>query len=118
MMPSGVRHAQIAVFDALTMLVVTSDGLADAKRTIDASRGQAAHYTAGGEVAGLLSGSRTRKDSVAMVMDFGVILGMVAGAKIGDLPLLVSLGFADHNAHIRMAVPVTTAQTLMKIAKP
>lgn len=118
MMPSGVRHAQLAAFDALTMIVVTADGLADAKRTIDAARGQAAHYTAGGEVAGLLSGSRTRKDSVAMVMDFGVILGMVAGAKVGDLPLLISLGFADHNAHIRMAVPVTTAQTLMKIAKP
>jgi len=117
MMPSGVRHAQFAAFDALTMLVVTPDGLADAKRTIDASRGKA-HYTAGGEIAGLLAGSRTRKDSVAAVFDFGTIVSMVAGAKLGDLPLLMSFGFADRSAHIRIAVPVTTAQTLMKIAKP
>jgi hypothetical protein len=118
MVPPGVRRAQLAAFDALTMIVVTPDSLADAKRMIDASRGKAAHYTAGGEIGGLLAGSRARKDSVAMVVDLGTILGMVTGAKLGDVPLLVSLGFADHNAHIRIAVPVTTAQMLMKIAKP
>jgi len=118
MMASGVHRTQIGAFDAVTMVVVAKDSLAEAKRTIDAARGKAAHFTPAGASGGLLAWSHTRKDSLAMVMDLGAFLGAMTGKPMADLPILLALGFADHNAHIRFAVPAATAQTLMKSANP
>ena len=116
--PAGARRTLLGAFDALTAIVMAKDSLAEARRTIDAARGKTAHFAPSSAASGLLAGSRARKDSVAMVMDLGTMIAAFTGAKVTDLPVVGALGFADHNAHIRMAVPAATAQTLMKSAKP
>jgi len=118
MAPSGTHRTMVAAFDAVSMAVLGKDSLAEARRTIDAVRGKTAHFAPSSAVGGLLAASRARKDSGAMVMDLGQFFGAMTGKPMADLPMLLALGFADHNAHIRLAVPAATAQTVMKSANP
>jgi hypothetical protein len=118
MMGAGPHRAQLATFDRVTMVVLAPDSLAEAKRTIDAARGKSARFAAGKALASLLATSRAHKDSIAMTMDLGAILAMTTGAKLADLPLLFSLGFADRNAHIRIALPSDTLRGAISVAKP
>jgi hypothetical protein len=54
-------------------------------------------------VSDFLAGSRTRKESIAMVMDLGALAGLGTGRLV-----MVSLGFADKNAHLRLTLPAAT----------
>jgi hypothetical protein len=118
MLPTGVHRAEVATFDALTLVVVAPDSLTEARRSIDAARGKAPHFAADKTLSALIAGSRAHKDSVAMVMDLGGILGMVTGAKAAELPMLMSLGFVDHDAHIRLALPAATLRGAVNLGKP
>lgn len=118
MNPSGPHRAHLAAFDKVFMMVMAKDGLAVAKRTIDAARGKAAHLELGSATETLLAASRAHKDSVAMTLDIGAIAKLTKAADLGVLPVMMSLGFADRNAHIGMAVPLTTARSLMHAGNP
>ena len=87
-------------------------------RSIDAARGKIPHFAAGQILGELIAASRARKDSVLAMMDLGGILGMITGAKVADLPVLMSLGFADRNAHIGIALPASTLRGAVSLARP
>lgn len=118
MLPAGAHRAELATFDELTMVVIAPDSLAEAKRSIDAARGKLPHFAAGQIVSELIAASRARKDSLVAMLDLGWMLGMITGAKVADLPMLMSLGFADQNAHIGIALPAATLRGAMRIARP
>jgi len=118
MNPSGTHRTQLAAFDERFMLVMAKDGLAVAKRTIDAARGNGPQLAPGTATGALLASSRAHKDSLVMTIDVGAIGRLVTGSQLGVLPVMMSLGFADRSAHIGVAVPATTARALMHAANP
>jgi len=118
MNPSGTHRVQLAAFDKLFMLVTAKDGLAVAKRTIDAARGNAAHLAPGSATDALLATSRAHKDSLAMTIDVGAIGRLASNNQLGVAPVMMSLGFADRRAHIGLAIPAASARALMHVANP
>jgi hypothetical protein len=116
-MPDGVQHVQMATFDGLSMIVAAPDSLAEAGRAIDAARGKAGHFVASADVERLLAAVRARKDSIAMMIDFGGVLAMLTGASAQPQPAMISFGTADRSAHLRIALPAATVRAL-GAAKP
>ncbi|HWU90055.1 MAG TPA: hypothetical protein VN253_22485, partial [Kofleriaceae bacterium] len=74
-----------------------------AAAAIDAARGKGKRLAPPAPVADFLAASRTRKESVAMVMDLGALAGLGTGRAV-----MMSLGFADKNAHLRITLPAAT----------
>jgi hypothetical protein len=109
-------------------VVTGPDSVAAAGRLIDAARGKAPRFVPPPAIARFLTASRARKDSLAMTLDMAGILAGVAGdapqghddAPQGhdDAPLLVSLGFADRRAHVRIAAPVVSIREVMAVIQP
>jgi hypothetical protein len=116
--PTGTQRTQLATFDKLSAFVMSKDSLADASRAIDAARGKAPRLALTDAGRALFAASRSRADSLAIQVDIGAVLDVLSHAGAGAAPLMVSLGFRDRNAHVRVAVPAPTAQVLMKIANP
>ncbi|HET9619759.1 MAG TPA: hypothetical protein VFP84_00235 [Kofleriaceae bacterium] len=109
--PNDVQHAQVATFDAVTLIAASADAAGDARKAIDASRGKpgAARFTASGLTRDQLAASRARKDSMALVFDLGrMIPAFAARATAVSAPIVMSFGAPDHNAHVRLAVPAET----------
>jgi hypothetical protein len=111
------RATQIATFDSLGLLVIAPDSAAEAGRTIDAARGKATRLAPPPAITDLLAGSRGRKDSLVFVMDLGGFMTMITGANIGAQPVVMSVGFADRNAHFRFAAPAASVRAI-KSANP
>jgi hypothetical protein len=108
MIPNGVTSTRIVTFDQLGLIAMAHDSASAATRAIDAARGKTPHVTAA-PIAKMISASRARKESVVMVFDLAGLLGKLSAAPA---PLMMSLGFADHNAHIRIAAPAATIRTM------
>lgn len=117
--PGSPQRSHLAAFDALGMIVAAPDSLAETKRSIDAARGKTAHFVAGPVVGKILAASRARKDSLAMMLDLGEIIAAAAGrtAAAGQ-HVVMSLGFADRNAHIHLALPAATLRAAVNAAQP
>jgi hypothetical protein len=118
-LPGAQVRTQIATFDALGVIALGPDSLTEAGLAIDAARGKAPHFVAPTLTGELLAASRARKDSVAMMMDLGALLAKITGsAPTTAAPILMSLGCADHNAHLRLVLPVVTLRTAVNRGKP
>lgn len=123
--PAGSTAVHLGTFDRLALVAFGPDSLAEARRGIDAARGKAPRFAAPQIVGQLLASSRARKDSIAMMMDIGALFAGIAAAAGGPprasaevQPMVMSLGCADHNAHIRIGLPATTARIAVNGGKP
>jgi hypothetical protein len=118
--PAGGVDTRLAVFDRFGTVVTGLDSIADASRLIDAARGKAPRFVTPPAIARFLTGSRARKDSMAMAIDIAGFLASMTGAPQGGgaAPLLVSLGFADRRAHFRVAAPVASVRAMMAAVQP
>ena len=115
LMPQDVQHAQVAIYDALTMVAVSQDSVGDAQKVIDASRGKpgVARFTPTPIMRDQLAAARTRKDSMVLLVDLNSLLAALTGGGVASPPIALSFGAADHNAHFRLALP---AETLHAVA--
>ena len=104
---------ELATFDAIEMRVMATDSLAEARRAIDAARGKA-HFTAAPLLARSLGASRARKDSAAIIFDPAVALAEDTGRTSPSRPMLITFGFADRNAHVRVELQPATLRTLVR----
>lgn len=112
--PGGVRSVQVALFDGLGMGVVAPDAVADATRMIHAVRGKAPRFVASALVGRMFALSRARRESAAFVVDLGKFFGRLAGdSGSGDRSAMLSVGFADHNAHVRLAAPAAAVRAYL-----
>ena len=107
MLPKSGLSARGGTFDKLAVVAMAADGAAAAAAVIDAVRGKGTRFSPPAPVADFLAASRVRKESVAMVMDFGALTGLATGR-----PLMMSFGFADKNAHLRLTLPAATLRGL------
>jgi hypothetical protein len=119
----GARGAdtRMAVFDGVGTIVTGPDSVAAAGRLIDAVRGKAPRFAAPPAIAQFLTESRARKDSMAMTLDIARIIASMAGGatRAGDgAPVMLSLGFADRRAHVRIAAPVASVRAVIPAARP
>jgi len=116
MWPGGVMAARIATFDGVGVVAIGSDSITEAKHVVDAARGKATHYTPSREVASLLETVRVRKESFGFVIDVGALAARLTSTPApGPEPILMSMGYADHNAHIRFAITAATLKLLAKL---
>ena len=104
MFPKTGVTSRVAIFDQLGVVTASADGAAGAAAAIDAARGKGKRYTPSTQIADFLAGSRARKESVAAVIDLAGITGMGAAG----LGIMMSMGFADQRAHLRLALPAAT----------
>lgn len=108
MIPKGGLTTRVATFDRLGVVAAAADGAAVAKAAIDAARGKGKRYAPPAQIAGFLAGSRARKESFVMVMDLGGLTGVAATGRA----MMMSMGFADQRAHLRIALPAATVRGL------
>ncbi len=106
MFPKAGMATRAAAFGKLGVVSGSADPGA-AAAAIDAARGKGKSYVPPAQVADFLAGSRTRKESVAMMMDLGATMGMGTGRL-----LMLSMGFADKRAHFRLTLPAATVRGL------
>jgi hypothetical protein len=121
MMGGSGAETWMAAFDGVGTIVGGSDSAAAAGRLIDAVRGKAPRFVTPPAIAQFLTESRARKDSMAMTLDFAAIVASVAGGTAragGGAPLMLSLGFADRRAHVRIAAPVASVRDMMAAVRP
>jgi hypothetical protein len=104
MIPKTGLTGRIATFEQLGAVAVSADGNAGVAAAIDAVRNKGKRYAPPAQVTDFLAGSRMRKESVAMVMDVGGLLGMGPAGRA----LMLSMGFADKRAHLRITLPAAT----------
>lgn len=119
--PAGGVDTRMAVFDGVGTVASGPDSVARMGRLIDAARGKAPRFVAPPAIAEFLTSSRARKDSLAMTLDLAGLFASVAGTAPqahDDAPLLISLGFADRRAHVRIAAPVAGVRAMMAAAQP
>jgi hypothetical protein len=105
---SGGLTSRVATFDQLGVVAVATDGGAAAAAAIDAARGKARRYAPTAQIADFLAGSRARKESFVMVMDLGAFTGLGTSGRA----LMLSAGFADKRAHLRITLPAATFRGL------
>ncbi len=108
MIPKTGLTARGAIFDRLGVLGMSADGATTAAAAIDAARGKGKRYVPPAAVADFLAGSRARKESLAIVADLGAFTGLGATGRA----LMMSLGFADKRAHLRLTLPAATFRGL------
>jgi hypothetical protein len=104
MIPKTGMTSRVATFDQLGLVALSADAAAGAAAAIDAARGKGKRYAPTAQITDFLAGSRVRKESVAMVMDVGGLTGMGASGRA----LMISMGFADKRAHLRITLPAAT----------
>ena len=85
--------------------------------TLKIAKGWAGQCSRCAMVDDLLAASRRRKDSIGMLVDLGaMMMGMrgvsATGAAVGPAPFMMSFGFADHAAHLRMSIPAATIRAI------
>lgn len=107
------HSARGGTFDQLGLVAMSADGGAAAAAVIDAARGKGKRLVLSPAVNDFLTGSRTRKESIAMVMDLGALAGLGTGRLV-----MVSLGFADKNAHLRLTLPAATLRGMAGGGRP
>ena len=107
MIPKGGLSARGGTFDQLGVVAMSGDGAAGAAAAIDAARGKGKRLVPPALVADFLAASRARKESAAMVMDLGALAGLPTGRTV-----MLSFGFADKNAHLRLTLPAATIRGL------
>jgi hypothetical protein len=113
MFPAGGISARIAAFDKVGIVTSTSDSAVDANRAIDAARGKGTRFAPSRGTADLLAASRDRKESLVIIMDIaGLMAGFTGRPAAGAEPVVASLGFADRNAHFRIALPASTMRAV------
>jgi hypothetical protein len=124
-MTAKTSRVHVGVFDRLGLIAFGPDSLAEATRAIDAARGKIPRFTAPPSVGQLLASSRARKDSIVLMMDLGAIMSSMAAAAgkpaqppAAIQPLVISFGGADRAAHLRVAVPASTARSAVNLSKP
>lgn len=103
-LPKGPMTTLIGLVDRLGVAGVSPRGGGTTFAAIDAVRGSGKRYVPPREIAAFFAASRARKESVAAAMDMRALGTPFAGA------ILMSLGFADKNLHIRIGVPVSVAR--------
>jgi hypothetical protein len=115
LMPEDVQHAQVAIYDAFTMVAVSQDSVGDAKKVIDASRGKpgVARFTPSPIIRDQLAAARARKDSMVVLVDLNGLVAAFTGGGTQSPPIALSFGAADRNAHFRLTMP---AETLHAVA--
>jgi len=104
MVPKNGSAVRVALFDKLGAVVSSASPTA-VTAAIDAARGKGKRYAPTAQVADFLAGSRTRKESLAAVMDLGAAVGAGPGRVV-----MMSMGFADKRAHFRFALPAATVR--------
>jgi hypothetical protein len=108
MFPKTGLSARLGIFDQLGVVGMAADGTAVAKVAIDAARNKGKRYAPPAQVTDFLAGSRTRKESIAMVMDIGGLMGTGTSGRA----MMMSMGFADKRAHLRITMPAATIRGL------
>jgi hypothetical protein len=108
MIPKTGLTARVATFDQLGAVAVSADGNVGVAAAIDAARNKGKRFTPPAQVTDFLAGSRTRKESLVMVMDIGGLVGMGPAGRA----MMISMGFADKRAHLRITLPATTIRGL------
>lgn len=109
--PGGMVRVQLALFDGLGMVVAGPDAAGEATRTIHAVRGKAPRFVASSLVGRLFARSRAHRESAALLMDSRKFSAGSAGdPDHEDRPMMLSFGFADHNAHVRLTLPAVTVR--------
>jgi hypothetical protein len=111
--PGFTTRYELATFDQLGMFAMGNDAIAVAGKTIDAARGKGDHWKPTGELARALAASKARKDSMVMLMDFGAFAALAPqpGGKRPTGQMVMTVGFADGNAHLRMGMSVATIKS-------
>lgn len=116
--PGEVALIQAGVVDGLAMLVVARDGVDDAARTIHAVRGKAPRFVPSALVGRLLAWSRAHRESAALMFDSSKVLAKAAGDTSNEeRPMMLSVGFADHRAHVRLAAPAASLRAIDRTRK-
>ncbi len=112
--PDLTTHYGLGTFDQLGLFAMGNDAIAAAGKVIDAARGKGDHWKPTGAVASALAASKARKDSLVMLMDFGALAAMAPqnGAKKPSGQIVITLGFADGNAHLRMGMSAATIKSM------
>ena len=107
-MPGGRGVTYTGVVDRFALTVASgSDGDAMVKALIDTVRGRAPALALTPDLRALVAAALARRDSAVMLMDLSAMRGLpVAGA--GPMTIMMSAGFADRRAHLRMAMPVAS----------
>lgn len=121
MVGANGADTRMAAFDGVGTIVAGPDAVAAAGRLIDAARGKTPRFVAPPDIAQFLTGSRARKDSLAATLDMAGIVASMAGRapRTGDAaPMMLSLGFADRRAHLRLAAPVASMRAMMAAVRP
>jgi len=108
MIPKTGVTTRVATFDQLGLVALSGDGSAAASAAIDAVRGKGKRFAPTAQITDFLAGSRVRKESLAMVMDVGGITGQGATGR----SMMISIGFADKRAHLRLTLPAATFRGL------
>ncbi|MCE9578836.1 MAG: hypothetical protein K8W52_37270 [Deltaproteobacteria bacterium] len=109
-MPGGRAVTYMGLVDRLAITVSGSDGEAATRAVIDSARGHAAALVLGADLQPLVDAARARRDSAIMILDMNLMRGIAAppGTALPVLTMMMSAGFADHRAHLRMTMPVAT----------
>jgi hypothetical protein len=104
MIPKTGLTSRVATFDQLGVVAMAADANAAAMAAIDAARGKGKRYAPTAQITDFLAGSRVRKESVAMIMDIGGLTGLGPSGRA----MMLSMGFADKRAHLRITLPAAT----------
>lgn len=116
MIPKTGMTSRVGLFDGLGVVTMSADSSAGAAAAIDAVRGKGKRYTPTAQIGDFLAGARARKESVALVMDIGALTGALTGAPTGagasGRAMMLSMGFADKRAHLRITLPAATIRGL------
>lgn len=110
------QHVIAAAFDKLTLVLLSKDSQADAQKAIDVARGKSASYVPSTEMRAQLEASRARKDSMAIIIDVAkIVSAFLPTANLGNQPVVMSIGAADHSAHLRFMLPAATLHGLASL---
>lgn len=121
MLGADGADTRMAAFDGVGTVATGPDSVAAAGGLIDAVRGKAPRFVTPPAIARFLTESRGRKDSMAVTLDMARILASMAGAPAragDDAPVMLSLGFADRRAHVRIAAPLASMRAMMAASHP
>ncbi len=106
-LPNGLG-VRLAMVDKLAVVAMSNNPTVGITSGIAAASGKAPGFAATGQAAGLLGSARGHKDSLAFVIDVGVVTGRSA------LPFMMSLGFSGSQAHFRVTVPSSVLKLVVQ----
>ena len=117
---SDVSRAAMAAFDKLAVFAIagSADPIAAAGVDIDTARGKGAHYAPTKDVERILAASRARKDSAVMLIDFATFGALMPQPTKLTGTMVMTTGFADGAAHLRLSMPIATFQAAARQKQP